>query len=96
MPCGVILPVDMPRNPRRPKPQKSRKSAPPRRGKKPQTAEKSIPGPRQSPPGTGDQGLASKVLALVKKRRQAPPSLPQLAAALNIKPGAAAETLAKT
>jgi len=96
MPCGVILPVDMPRNPRRPKPQRSRKSAPPRRDKKPQTAEKSIPGPRQSPPGTGDQGLASKVIALVKKRRQAPPSLPQLAAALNIKPGAASETLAKT
>jgi len=54
-----------------------------------------IPGPTTIPDGTGDIDLGQRVVALVRDRLAAPPSLPEISRALQVKP-ADAPTLAKT
>jgi ribonuclease R len=97
----------MPKPRRRPAAEKSRSNNRSRRGKdsgargtrekeKNRPESPRIPGPREIPAGTADADLAAKILALVHRQRQAPPSMQELASRLRIGPGKGAETLAKT
>ena len=55
-----------------------------------------IPGPREIPAGTADADLAAKILSLVHRQRQSPPSMQEIASRLRLGPGDGAATLAKT
>ena len=97
----------MPKSRRRPAPAKSRStSAPHRKKNRPARPQKNkdqgrresprIPGPREIPSGVADADLAAKILGLVRKQRQSPPSMQEIAARLRIGSGEGAATLAKT
>ena len=84
---------DMPRSRRRPaskdrRPASRPKAAPGPRRAKPQTARKKpentppTPGPVLTPAGLSDPELAARVLELVRKHRQSPPSLQEIAQVL--------------
>ena len=95
----------MPRERRRPKAEKSRGASrqgknagasrrPPKGKSRPDQA--NIPGPRQIPAGVADADLAAKILALVHRQRQSPPSMPEIASRLRLAAGDGGATLAKT
>jgi ribonuclease R len=63
--------------------------------KKTQPQHRPVPGPQTIPVGVADVELAARILALVRKRRQSPPSLADIAQALKTE-GPGAPALART
>ncbi|MGA0849716.1 MAG: hypothetical protein ACO3RX_07160, partial [Chthoniobacterales bacterium] len=55
----------------------------PAAGKRP---DRNIPGPSATPTGAQDPALSARVLALVRKSRQSPPSLGEISRALRLSP----------
>ena len=102
-----MLPFDMPKPRRRPAAEKRRSTTRSRQGKdtgtrRQQGKDKSrpesprIPGPREIPTGVADAALAAKILSLVHRQRQSPPSMQEIASRLRLAPGEGAANLAKT
>ena len=104
-----MLPPDMPKSRRRPASPKGRPAANPRGNKgkhrgshqakgkdKLRRESPRIPGPRAIPSGVGDADLAARILNLVRKQRQSPPSMQEIATRLRTGSGEGAATLAKT
>ena len=89
------------RSKRRPPTKNSAKSARPNHRAKRTAAKKSprqnqpVPGPEIRPAGRGNPDLASRVLSFVRKKRQSPPSVSDLAGALNL-PSQALADLARS
>ena len=102
-----MLPFDMPKPRRRPAAEKRRSTTRSRQGKntgtrRQQGKDKSrpesprIPGPREIPTVVADAALAAKILSLVHRQRQSPPSMQEIASRLRLAPGEGAANFAKT